>query len=121
MTVGEFIFVIMFLAQALHSIKNSPHRLRLSPLHRLTTSRLFSEEDDDRDRRDRESDEDFPPLRSVGVFDPYSDDPRLAVKRVALCRDSAALVVAGTAGQVVVWRLEEQEKEAYKVQVREGV
>ncbi|XP_043243903.1 lethal(2) giant larvae protein homolog 1-like isoform X3 [Amphibalanus amphitrite] len=85
-------------------------------IYRLTTSRLFSEEEDDRDRRERELDEEFPPLRSVGVFDPYSDDPRLAVKRVALCGDSAALVVAGTAGQIVVWRLAEEEKEGYKVQ-----
>lgn len=27
-------------------------------------------------------DEEWPPFRRVGTFDPYSDDPRLAVKRV---------------------------------------
>lgn len=26
--------------------------------------------------------EEWPPFRRVGTFDPYSDDPRLAVKRV---------------------------------------
>ncbi|XP_037094140.1 lethal(2) giant larvae protein homolog 1-like [Pollicipes pollicipes] len=88
----------------------------LRPIYRLTTSRLFSEEEDDRDARERESDEDFPPLRSVGLFDPYSDDPRLAVKKVAFCRETAALVVAGTAGQVVVWRLADDEQQGYKVQ-----
>ena len=38
----------------------------------------------------------------MGVFDPYSDDPRLAVKKLCLCPVSGLLTVAGTAGQVVV-------------------
>lgn len=46
--------------------------------------------------------EEWPPYRKTGVFDPYSDDPRLAVKRVVLCPLSGTLVVAGTAGQLVV-------------------
>ena len=37
----------------------------------------------------------------VGSFDPYSDDPRLAVKKVLFCGDSGVLVVGGTAGQVI--------------------
>ena len=37
----------------------------------------------------------------VGSFDPYSDDPRLAVKKVLFCGDSGVLVVGGTAGQVL--------------------
>jgi hypothetical protein len=41
----------------------------------------------------------------VGTFDPYSDDPRLAVKKVALCPMSGTLVVAGTAGSVIVSRI----------------
>jgi lethal(2) giant larvae protein len=41
----------------------------------------------------------------VGTFDPYSDDPRLAVKKVALCPVSGTLVVAGTAGSVIVARM----------------
>ena len=41
-----------------------------------------------------------PPPRKVGSFDPYSDDPRLAVKKVVLCADTGVLVVGGTAGQV---------------------
>lgn len=39
------------------------------------------------------------------MFDPFSDDPRLAVKKVFLCPSSGLLVVAGTAGQVVVAEL----------------
>lgn len=38
----------------------------------------------------------------VGVFDPYSDDPRLAVKKLCLCPVTGLLTVAGTAGQVIV-------------------
>lgn len=36
----------------------------------------------------------------MGCFDPYSDDPRLGVQKVALCKYTAQMVVAGTAGQV---------------------
>jgi hypothetical protein len=36
----------------------------------------------------------------VGCFDPYSDDPRLGVQKVVLCKYTAQMVVAGTAGQV---------------------
>lgn len=46
--------------------------------------------------------DEWPPFRKTGVFDPYSDDPRLAVKRVALCPLSGTIIVAGTAGHVVV-------------------
>ena len=38
----------------------------------------------------------------MGIFDPYSDDPRLAVKKLCLCPITGALAVAGTAGQVVI-------------------
>lgn len=40
------------------------------------------------------------PAPQVGCFDPYSDDPRLGVQKVALCKYTAQMVVAGTAGQV---------------------
>lgn len=40
------------------------------------------------------------PALQVGCFDPYSDDPRLGVQKVALCKYTAQMVVAGTAGQV---------------------
>lgn len=41
-------------------------------------------------------------FKKVGVFDPYSDDPRLAVKKIGFCPTTGVLVVGGTAGQVVV-------------------
>lgn len=43
-----------------------------------------------------------PPFRKAGVFDPYSDDPRLAVKKIAFCPKSGQLVVGGTAGQIII-------------------
>lgn len=51
---------------------------------------------------DSDTEDEWPPFRKTGVFDPYSDDPRLAVKRVVLCALSGTLVVAGTAGHVVI-------------------
>lgn len=36
----------------------------------------------------------------MGCFDPYSDDPRLGIQKIALCKYTAKMVVAGTAGQV---------------------
>lgn len=38
----------------------------------------------------------------IGTFDPYSDDPRLAVKKVWLCSTSGTLIVAGTAGHAII-------------------
>ncbi len=57
----------------------------------------FAEDDDD--------DEEWPPFRKVGHFDPYSDDPRFAVKKVTLCPTSGRVVVGGTAGQVLVFEI----------------
>lgn len=52
----------------------------------------------------------------VGNFDPYSDDPRLAVKKVFLCPETGNLVVAGTAGHVIVAKLtSEPETDEIKV------
>lgn len=37
----------------------------------------------------------------VGSFDPYSDDPRLGIQKIFLCKYSGYLAIAGTAGQVI--------------------
>lgn len=39
----------------------------------------------------------------MGSFDPYSDDPRLGIQKIFLCKYSGYLAVAGTAGQVAGW------------------
>lgn len=41
----------------------------------------------------------WPPLKRVGRFDPYSDDTRLAIRRLSLCPQRGTLVVAGTGGK----------------------
>ena len=51
---------------------------------------------------DDEDEDEWPPFKKVGAYDPYSDDPRLAIKKVTLCPTSGKLIVGGTAGQVVV-------------------
>ena len=56
------------------------------------------------------SDESEPPFRKAGLFDPYSDDPRLAVKKIALCPKTGRLIVGGTAGQVVIAHFESDDE-----------
>lgn len=46
----------------------------------------------------------------AGLFDPYSDDPRLGVKKVSLCPHTGTLAVAGTAGQVLLMEIATEEK-----------
>lgn len=41
----------------------------------------------------------WPPLKRVGRFDPFSDDARLAIRRLSLCPQSGTLVAAGTGGK----------------------
>jgi lethal(2) giant larvae protein len=52
-----------------------------------------------------------PPFRKGGHFDPYSDDPRLAVKKLAFCPKTGVLTVAGTAGNVVMATLDKSSDE----------
>ena len=58
----------------------------------------FIEEDEDME-------EEWPPFKKIGSFDPYTDDYRLAIKKVAFCEKSGRLIVGGTAGQVVTFEL----------------
>lgn len=74
----------------------------LTPLYKYNSSILFTGEHLDVLEQPPEDDEDeWPPFKKVGIFDPYSDDPRLAVKKVVLCPLSSTLVVAGTAGHII--------------------
>jgi lethal(2) giant larvae protein len=51
----------------------------------------------------------------VGTFDPYSDDPRLGIQKLQFCPLVETLVVAGTAGQIVIMQFE---REARDLEVR---
>ena len=78
----------------------------LTPLYKYNSSIVFNGEHLDVLEQPPEDEEDeWPPFRKVGTFDPYSDDPRLAVKKVLLCPLSSTLVIAGTAGHVIVAKI----------------
>jgi len=77
----------------------------LRQVAKFSTSQCFTGDDLDTppDDAEAEVDEDeWPPFRKAGVFDPFSDDPRLAVKKLALCPITGVLAAAGTAGQIVI-------------------
>lgn len=73
----------------------------LQLLYKLSTAQLFVSEDLGGEGAAAE-DDDWPPFRKAGLFDPYSDDPRLGIKKMAMCPYTGMLVVAGTAGQVLI-------------------
>uniref|UniRef100_A0A671X3T7 LLGL scribble cell polarity complex component 1 n=1 Tax=Sparus aurata TaxID=8175 RepID=A0A671X3T7_SPAAU len=87
----------------------------LTPLYKLGTANVFHTDcdpcDDPQDPSndpDMQQEEEWPPFRKVGCFDPYSDDPRLGIQKISLCKYSNKLVVAGTAGQVIVLGLSDE-------------
>ena len=89
----------------------------LSHMYTIYTAGLFVGEESEAPAEEEE----WPPFRKVGSFDPYSDDPRLAVKKILLCVHSKTLVVAGTAGQVILFEMKdeqvEKELEAHSVNI----
>ncbi|KAL8593324.1 hypothetical protein ACOMHN_009977 [Nucella lapillus] len=78
----------------------------LSLMYRMATSPIFGIVDHAVETPS--GDDEWPPFRKVGTFDPYSDDPRLAIQKMMLCPLSETLVVGGTAGQVVVLQMERE-------------
>ena len=78
-------------------------------LYRLTTANIFGSDIGAHDQTVEE--EEWPPFKKVGSFDPYSDDPRLGIQKLSLCPLSETLVIGGTAGQVVILQLERDARE----------
>lgn len=76
----------------------------LEPILHFKTAPLFGNSDPELDdfHEPEDPDDSEPPFRKAGLFDPYSDDPRLAVKKIAFCPKTGQLIVAGTAGHVVI-------------------
>ncbi|XP_061455141.1 lethal(2) giant larvae protein homolog 1 isoform X2 [Rhineura floridana] len=83
----------------------------LKPLYKLGTANIFQTDCEHNDSLNQTCEEDWPPFRKVGCFDPYSDDPRLGIQKIALCKYTAKMVVAGTAGQVLVMELGDEKSE----------
>lgn len=80
----------------------------MTPIYHLKTSILFGHENhEETNGESTESlDDSEPPFRKAGLFDPYSDDPRLAVKKLALCPKTGRIIIGGTAGQIVIANFE---------------
>ncbi|XP_065560040.1 lethal(2) giant larvae protein-like isoform X2 [Artemia franciscana] len=89
----------------------------LKHILKYSTSPLFTGDDFEvGGEANDDNEEEWPPFRKVGVFDPYSDDPRLAVKKIVFCQRTGLVAIGGTAGQVVIINLEEEDRnEAVKV------
>ncbi|XP_029954438.1 lethal(2) giant larvae protein homolog 2-like isoform X2 [Salarias fasciatus] len=83
----------------------------LSPMYKLSTAGVFHTDSDPNDNMNQGPEGEWPPFRKVGCFDPYSDDPRLGVQKIHLCKYSGYLTVAGTAGQILVLELNDEAAE----------
>ncbi|TRY56658.1 hypothetical protein DNTS_014135 [Danionella cerebrum] len=75
------------------------------------TAGVFHTDADPNDNMNQGSEGEWPPFRKVGCFDPYSDDPRLGIQKIHLCKYSGYLTVAGTAGQILVLELNDEAAE----------
>uniref|UniRef100_A0A8C1A313 LLGL scribble cell polarity complex component 2 n=1 Tax=Cyprinus carpio carpio TaxID=630221 RepID=A0A8C1A313_CYPCA len=83
----------------------------LYPMYKLSTAGVFLTDADPNDNMNQGSEGEWPPFRKVGCFDPYSDDPRLGIQKIHLCKYSGYLTVAGTAGQILVLELNDEAAE----------
>ncbi|KAK6301838.1 hypothetical protein J4Q44_G00278910 [Coregonus suidteri] len=83
----------------------------LYPMYKLSTAGVFLTDADPNENMNQGTEGEWPPFRKVGCFDPYSDDPRLGVQKIHLCKYSGYLTVAGTAGQVLVLELNDEAAE----------
>ncbi|KAM9425929.1 LLGL scribble cell polarity complex component 2 isoform 2-T3 [Pholidichthys leucotaenia] len=83
----------------------------LYPMYKLSTAGVFHTDADPNDNMNQGSEGEWPPFRKVGCFDPYSDDPRLGIQKIHLCKYSGYLAVAGTAGQILVLELNDEAAE----------
>ncbi|XP_057681756.1 LLGL scribble cell polarity complex component 2 isoform X2 [Corythoichthys intestinalis] len=83
----------------------------LYPMYTLTTAGVFHTDTDPNDNMHQGAEGEWPPFRKVGCFDPYSDDPRLGIQKILLCKYSGYLTVAGTAGQILVLEINDEAAE----------
>lgn len=89
----------------------------LKHLYTLSTSKIFNSNEDDIALIDSDDNDlndcqnEWPPFRKVGNFDPYSDDPKLAIRKISFCPLKGVLVVGGTAGQVITFEFSDKPSE----------
>uniref|UniRef100_A0A4W4EGR5 LLGL scribble cell polarity complex component 2 n=1 Tax=Electrophorus electricus TaxID=8005 RepID=A0A4W4EGR5_ELEEL len=80
----------------------------LYPMYKLSTAAVFHTDTDPNDNMNQNTEGEWPPFRKVGCFDPYSDDPRLGIQKIHLCKYSGYLAVAGTAGQILMLEMNDE-------------
>ncbi|CAG0905532.1 unnamed protein product, partial [Cyprideis torosa] len=81
----------------------------MTELFHVSTGKLFQGEHNE--APPPEDEEEWPKFRKVGQFDPFSDDPLLAVKKLWLCPFTGNLVAGGTAGQILMFSLANEASE----------
>ncbi|CAF0921351.1 unnamed protein product [Brachionus calyciflorus] len=89
--------------------------MTMTLIYRLKTADYFQTDSTplDGDCVDNSNEDNWPPFRKIGTFDPYSDDPKLGVQKLYLCPQKEILVIAGTAGQVLIMNLSDDLKEIH--------
>lgn len=78
-------------------------------IYELKTRILFVGMEDDTDIS--QSEYSWPPYRRVGKFDPFGDDPRLAIQLIKFCQLTQTLCVGGAGGQVITFSLNSTQNE----------
>ena len=95
-------------------------KMSMTLIYKLKTSDYFQTEstpldDDEHDTSTNNAnsnvEDSWPPFRKVGTFDPYSDDPKLGIQKLYLCPLREILVIAGTAGQVIIMEINPEASE----------
>lgn len=75
----------------------------LPPIEEIGNSPSKQQEARNKDFKSSDGDEEksstWPPLKRVGKFDPYSDDARLAIRKLTLCPKTGTMILAGTGGK----------------------
>lgn len=79
--------------------------LSFNLLYTIYTGKLFQSDYDDGPPPEDPDEEDWPPFKKVGNFDPFTDDPRFVIQKLLLCPVSKNLIVGGSGGQLVIYEL----------------
>lgn len=74
-------------------------------IYELKTANLFVGQESQSALMEDFSDFKWPPYYKVSSYDPFEDDPRLAIKCIEFCPLSRTLCVGGNAGQVLTFSL----------------
>ncbi len=74
-------------------------------MYEMKTANLFVGQEAESELMEDFSDFKWPPYHKVSSYDPYEDDPRLAIKFIEFCPLSRTLCVGGNGGQVITFSL----------------